>query len=120
VGRNAFSHLFIHVSSLPASRAFYVDRLGLEVLMEEPGYLRVGGGEGFHIGLEERPPAEVGGTGIEIVVRVGDVDVMASSLRDAGLEITDPEDQPWGDRHAWTNDPDGYRISIYSTRGGDR
>jgi catechol 2,3-dioxygenase-like lactoylglutathione lyase family enzyme len=120
MGRNAFSHLFVHVSSLAAARTFYVDRLGLEVLVEEPGYLQVGGGEGFHIGLEEGPPAEVGAVGIEIVVRVGDVDVTASALRDAGLEITDPADQAWGARHAWTHDPDGYRISIYSTRGGDR
>lgn len=120
MARNAFSHLFIHVTSLPAARRFYVDRLGLEVLNDEPGYLRVGGGEGFHIGIEERPAAEVGAVGIEMVIRVGDVDVTASALRDAGIEITDPADQPWGDRHAWTHDPDGYRISVYSTRGGDR
>jgi catechol 2,3-dioxygenase-like lactoylglutathione lyase family enzyme len=120
MGRNAFSHLFIHVTNLAAARTFYVDRLGLEILAEAPGSLRIGGGGGFHMRIEERPAVEVGAAGIEIVVRVGDVDVSASALRDAGLEVTDPEDQPWGDRHAWTRDPDGYRISIYSTRGGDR
>jgi catechol 2,3-dioxygenase-like lactoylglutathione lyase family enzyme len=25
-----------------------------------------------------------------------------------------PSDQEWGARHAWFEDPDGYRMSIYS------
>lgn len=49
------NHLFIHVADLSASRSFYVDALGLEVLFEEPGYLRVRGQDGFHIGMEQIP-----------------------------------------------------------------
>ncbi len=50
-----FSHLFVHVADLERLRRFYVDLLGLEAPMEGGGCLRVGGGDGFHIGLEERP-----------------------------------------------------------------
>jgi len=110
----SFSHLFVHVRDLERARRFYVELLGLEVLSETPGYLRLGGGDGFHIGLEERPARDVGAPGIELVVRVADVDVAAARLRAAGVPVTAPADQSWGARHAWLHDPDGYRLSVYS------
>ena len=47
------SHLFVRVHSLAETRRFYVELLGLEVLMEEPGYLRIGNPDGWHMGMEE-------------------------------------------------------------------
>jgi catechol 2,3-dioxygenase-like lactoylglutathione lyase family enzyme len=108
------SHLFMHVSSLERSRRFYVDLLGLSVLLEEPGYLRVGGADGFHIGLEERGPGQVGAAGIEIVIRVDDVDTTYARLAEQVPFESGPADQPWGARHVWLHDPDGYRLSLYS------
>jgi catechol 2,3-dioxygenase-like lactoylglutathione lyase family enzyme len=110
----SFSHLSIHVRDLERTRRFYVELLGLEILSEVPGYLRIGGGDGFHIGLEERPPRDVGAPGIELVLRVADVDATAARLRAAGVPVTAPSDQAWGARHAWLHDPDGYRLSVYS------
>lgn len=111
----AYSHLFVHVSSLERTRAFYVGQLGLEVLLERPGYVRIGGRDGFHIGFEERAAALIGSAGIEIVIRVDDVDVAYQRLRGLGVTFdTPPEDQPWGARHAWLHDPDGYPLSICS------
>ena len=46
------SHIFVHVRSLPRSRESWADRLGLDVLVDEPGYRRLGGGSGFHLDLE--------------------------------------------------------------------
>lgn len=110
-----YSHLFVHVTDLARTRAFYVDLLGLEALMEGGGYLRVGGGEGFHVGFEEREASEVGAAGIELVVRVDDVDAAYERLTTAGVTFdTKPRDQDWGARHAWLRDPDGYRLSIYA------
>ena len=109
-----FSHCFLHVADLGRTRAFYVDRLGLEVLVEGDGYLRLGGGGGFHLGVEERPASEVGAPGIELDIRVPDVDALAAELRLAGISLTEPSDQEWGARHAWLHDPDGYRLSIWS------
>ncbi|MGH2379911.1 MAG: VOC family protein [Candidatus Limnocylindria bacterium] len=107
------SHLFMHVSSLAESRRFYVDLLGLEVLIDEPGYLRVGNADGWHIGMEEATP--VGAPGIELVVRVPDVDAAHARLADAGVLFeTRPTDTDWGARHAWLRDPSGYRLSVYS------
>lgn len=112
----ALSHLFVHVSDLARTRAFYVDRIGLEVLMEHPGYLRLGGGGGFHLGLEERADAAViGAAGIELVIRVPDVDAAYRELTAVGVVFDEaPADMPWGARHVWLTDPDGYRLSLYS------
>lgn len=81
----SYSHLFVHVRDLEKTREFYAGLLGLTVLMEHPGYLRLGGGEGFHIGFEERDEAETGATGVEIVIRVDDVDTAYHRLRAAGV-----------------------------------
>lgn len=113
-GEPRLSHLFMHVADLAASRAFYVELLGLDVLFEEPGYLRVGGERGFHIGMEE--DLNTGSNGIEIVVEVRDVDEAWQRLVDHGIEFEGPPaDMPWGARHAWLRDPSGYRLSLYST-----
>jgi catechol 2,3-dioxygenase-like lactoylglutathione lyase family enzyme len=107
------SHLFVHVVSLDDSRHFYVELLGLEVLLEEPGYLRVGNADGWHIGMEEAQP--IGAEGIELVIRVTDVDTAYARLTDAGVTFESaPIDTDWGARHAWLRDPSGYRLSIYS------
>ena len=113
------SHLFMHVGSLAASRTFYADQLGLEVLAgsgeDGSGYMRIGGDNGFSIGMEERPAGELGSNGIEVVIRVDDVDATYARLRDQGVDFDGPPtDQPWGNRHCWLRDPDGYRLSLYS------
>ena len=109
-----FSHCFLHVVNLERTRAFYVGNLGLVVLAEGGGYLRLGGGGGFDVGVEERPASEVGAPGMELELQVPDVDALATALRDAGIDLTEPSDQEWGARHAWLHDPDGYRLSIWS------
>jgi catechol 2,3-dioxygenase-like lactoylglutathione lyase family enzyme len=114
MARPGFSHVFLHVTDLERTRAFYVDRLGVEVLMEGNGYLRLGGGGGFDIGVEERTASEVGAPGIELELEVPDVDALVAELREAGMSVTEPSDQEWGARHAWLHDPDGYRLSIWS------
>lgn len=109
------SHLFVHVADLAATRRFYIDLLGLEVLLEEPGYLRVGNTDGWHIGFEEAEP--VGADGVELVIRVPDVDAAHARLGDEGIEFdSPPTDTDWGPRHAWLRDPSGYRLSIFSDR----
>ena len=109
---SSLSHLFLPVRSLDEARRLYVKLLGLEVLVDEGGYVRIGGGGGFHIGVEEEPTSAVKQP--DIVVRVDDVDATVARLRQAGIEVTDPEDQEWGARHAWLHDADGRPISIYT------
>jgi len=83
------SHLFVSVRDLAATHRFYVELLGLEVLVGGPegGYLRLGGGGGFHIGFEAIPIAASPTPGIEIVVRVDDVDALYRRLITAGVAV---------------------------------
>ena len=114
------SHLFVSVRDLHATHRFYVEQLGLEVLVGGPDrtYMRVGGGGGFHIGFEVIPAAAVPTDGIEIRVRVDDVDATYERLVSAGLTFDGPPaDQVWGARHVWLRDPTGHRVSIFSTDG---
>ena len=105
------------VRSLEAARRLYVELLGLDVLIDDGGYVRVGGHGGFHVGLEEEPSGEI--KQADLVVRVDDVDATVGRLRAAGVEVTEPENQPWGARHAWLHDPDGRPISIFTPLAAD-
>jgi catechol 2,3-dioxygenase-like lactoylglutathione lyase family enzyme len=107
------SHLFVHVTDLAATRRFYVELLGLEVLVEGDGYLRVGNADGWHMGMEEATP--VGSDGMELAIAVHDVDATYRRLTEAGVVFdSPPAEMEWGARHAWLRDPSGYRLSIYS------
>jgi catechol 2,3-dioxygenase-like lactoylglutathione lyase family enzyme len=105
------SHLFMLTSDLDASRRLFVGLLGLEILTDEGGYLRVGGGGGFHLGIEK---GEAGPSpGLEIVVAVDDVDQAYLALERGGIAVeAPPEEQPWGVRHLWFRDHDGRRLSV--------
>jgi predicted enzyme related to lactoylglutathione lyase len=107
------SHLFITVTDLAVARAFWTDAVGLATLVDEGAYVRVGGGEGFFMGIEEA--AAEARQEVEVVVRVPDVDATYERMTAAGIEFeAAPTDMPWGARHAWLRDPDGRRVSLYS------
>jgi hypothetical protein len=71
------SHLFVHVDHQEPIRAFYVDGLGLDLVDDGSGYLRLGTSADFHIGVEVvsglQQPDEM-----ELVIRVPDVRVPAA------------------------------------------
>lgn len=106
------SHLFLLTSDLDVARRFFIDALGLRVTVDEPGYLRVEGEGGFHIGIEQGDPGPA--NSIEITIEVDDVEAAYRRALAAGVEFEGPPaDQPWGARHAWFKDPDGRRMSIF-------
>jgi catechol 2,3-dioxygenase-like lactoylglutathione lyase family enzyme len=115
--RAHLTHLFMECGDLAKTRWFWAEVIGVEVLEDRGAYIRVGGGGGFSIGIEQAAPGRVSGAGPEITVRVDDVDAAVERLREIGVEVTDPRDQPWGARHAWLRDPDGRPMSIYSSAG---
>lgn len=112
------SHLFSTVADLAAARAFWTEVIGLEVLVEDGDYLRVGGAGGFAMGIERAAAGEA--PQVEIVVRVTDVDAMYQRLISAGVECEGPpREMPWGARHVWLRDPEGRPISIFSSPDPD-
>jgi catechol 2,3-dioxygenase-like lactoylglutathione lyase family enzyme len=110
------SHLFVHVRDLDETVSFWTELVGLRLLVREPGYARVGTDDGFTLGLEERDQHLVGAVGITIAIEVPDVHVTYERMLAAGVAVAGPPAaQPWGAVHAFLEDPNGYRCSIFST-----
>jgi PhnB protein len=66
-----------------------------------------------------KPPTELGGTSVGIVLYVEDVDEVVQQAIDAGATVTLPvEDQFWGDRFGKVADPFGHEWQI-ATRTQD-
>ena len=109
----SLDHLYMQVSDLERSVAFY-ELLGFTTTRWRD-YVRLEGPDGVYIGMEQGRVA-VGGS-IELVVRVDDVDRRFQELSAAGIRFDgSPADQEWGARHVWLTDPDGNRLSLFSTR----
>ena len=113
------SHLFVTVGDLSAARRFWTEVIGLEVLVEDDEYLRVGGGGGFSMGMEGAGEGDE--SEVEIVVRVADVDASYERLQALAIACDGPPvEMPWGARHIWLRGPDGRRISLYSSEHVDK
>jgi catechol 2,3-dioxygenase-like lactoylglutathione lyase family enzyme len=117
----------VRCRDLAASRAFYVDLLGLEVVEEWDG----AGDRGFIVGFgpgdgslemlavdPESPrhvatfDGPVANDKIELQIRVDSVDEWAQRL--AGeVDIEGPVTRPWGNQYLWFRDPDGVRIAVF-------
>ena len=114
--RPQLTHLFMEVGDMEKAKWFWLEALGLQLLDDRGVYIAVGGHGGFAIGIEQAPKGQVSAEGPEITLRVDDVDAVVERLKSLGVEIEEgPSDQPWQARHAWLRDPDGRRMSIYST-----
>jgi catechol 2,3-dioxygenase-like lactoylglutathione lyase family enzyme len=71
-GRARLSHAYATVGDLAAARAFWTDLIGLEVLVDDDEYLRLGGGGGYTMGMERTTDGDA--PELEVVVRVADDD----------------------------------------------
>lgn len=116
---------------LEASRRFYVDVLGLEVVEEwgeagDRGFIvAFGQGAGFLelLGIDPDHPKHrpsfadsVANDKIELQIRVESVDGWVERLE--GLaEVDGPVTRPWGNRYLWIRDPDGVRIALFQGPG---
>ena len=116
---------------LAASRRFYVDLLGLDVVEEwnDPGdkgcIVAFGAGAGF-LELLAVDPAHpkhraalvdlVASDKIELQIRVDSVDAWANRL-DGSIEMEEPVTRPWGNRYLWVRDPDGVRVALFQEPG---
>jgi uncharacterized glyoxalase superfamily protein PhnB len=109
----------LSVADLASSLAFYQDLLGgTEIFRfpdEDPEFVTLKLGESdLGIGPVANPPLHgqaqrpASGHRIELCVWVDDVDEVAARVRAAGAPVVmDPADQPWGERCAFIEDPDG-------------
>lgn len=108
-----------HVTDIAAARAFYTEKMGLEVDVEQPGFVqfKAPNGAPFAISLASADPvaAELPGghsEPLELWWYVDDADTTYAELKDNGVEIVfPPKDMPFGRAFA-IQDPTGAHCFI--------
>ena len=127
------AHVCLFADDLEATRAFYADVLGLQVVFNflrdgEPFGFYLGAGGRSHIEVFRRADAEADRGRIDhLCLEVDNIDAAIAHIRARGVEVTDKRlgcDDTW---QAWITDPNGVRIELfeYSPKsaqftGGDR
>ena len=104
----------VYSADVERSARFYAQAFGFEQTYRWPSeggpleYVALRRGDShLGIGLGE------GRGGFELCLYVEDVDATAESLRTLGArEVAPPADQPWGERLAFFEDPDGHRLHV--------
>jgi lactoylglutathione lyase len=119
----------VYCERLRETLAFYRDLLGFEVSFAfpeegEPAFvsLALGGSElaladvrGQEAGTHGLPVRPIGGHRFEVCLQAEDVDAAVAELRAAGVPVlVEPADQPWGERLAYVQDPEGNPVMLYA------
>ena len=107
-------HVALNATNLAESRAFYVDALGLAEL-DRPDFgfpgLWLGLPDGRAVHLVEVPHEPH--SGYHFALEVADVDAAVTTLRAAGIEVSDAfELTPGSGRQAFVNDPAGNVVEL--------
>ena len=114
------TELFPVISSADIERSlgFYRDLLGGSVEFTFPGpdgrpaYVGVDIGTS-HIGIGHDPAAQPRGRTVSLWIYTDDCDAVIDRMRAAGTPILEePVDQPWGERVAKVEDPDGIVVHV--------
>jgi len=117
-----FNHAMIYVSNVEKSLAFYAGKLGFRVVgrFDYAGhavYARIRSPQGnttlaLHGPDREWKPMPTGG--IRLYFEVRELSAFCKRLAKNGVKLKQPpKKMPWGWRHAYLLDPDGYEISLY-------
>ena len=106
-------YVFAYVSDLARSKRFYGETLGWKLGTDEAEVAGFAFGSGYLVIHTDDRPSEARryAGGMQVEVRVDDLDAEHTRLRRLGVAVSDPRDQPWGERNFFFDDPDGYRWS---------
>ena len=115
----------LSVTDIDKSLAFYRDTLGGTIVYQFPpegppvfltlafGTTELGIGLVTDAPLHGRPLRPANGHRIELCITVGDTDAAIAALADIGAPtILGATDQPWGERMAYVEDPDGNLVML--------
>jgi len=107
--------------NLQATRDFYVEHFGLEVIFEASWIVMLGRSAGeISLGFmasthPTHPPGPdvFDGRGMIVTIQVDDAAKVCATLRRKGVPITyDLHDEPWGQRRFMTIDPTGILVDV--------
>ena len=115
----------VYVDDVARALGFYRDLLGFREAYRfppegEPGYValeldagRLGLSRADWPGPHGKPQRPVTGRPFELCLEAADVDALVDRLRAAGVPVlSEPADQPWGERVAFVEDPDGNPVHL--------
>jgi catechol 2,3-dioxygenase-like lactoylglutathione lyase family enzyme len=105
----------LHAQEPAASRAFYVDVLGLEVAMDL-GWIVTFSAPG-NSAAQISVMSQDAGASVQpdVSIEVDDVEAVHSAAQRLGYEIVHPlTDEPWGVRRFFVRDPTGKVINVLS------
>ena len=98
-----------------AAKRFYVDALGLDVLMDMGWIITYGSAERMTVQVSAMSEGGSGTPVPDLSVEVDDVDEALRRMRAGGFEIVyGPADEPWGVRRFYVRDPFGRLVNILS------
>lgn len=114
------SAITLFVSELSRSKEFYTLAFAADVVFEDANSACVqfdnvllnllSASEAD--GLVSEPGIGRRGTPVQFSIWVDDVDAACATLRERGVDVSDPVDRPWGKRTADLEDPDGVAWEI--------
>jgi catechol 2,3-dioxygenase-like lactoylglutathione lyase family enzyme len=108
--------VWLPVTDVQRSLAFYRDTLGLEEVRAADGWAELDA-NGLHIGLNATESPSGGGGGVIAFQPEGGLDAAVEQLRGDGVEIAgEISEHPWG-RVATFKDPDGNDLQLYEPPG---
>jgi catechol 2,3-dioxygenase-like lactoylglutathione lyase family enzyme len=106
---------------VPRAHAFYVELLGLADAFVSDWYVSLAAGDDATVQLgivareHDSVPAgfRAAGAGMLVTIEVDDVDAVHARAVARGLPFHVPlRDEPWGQRHFITEDPDGVLVDV--------
>jgi catechol 2,3-dioxygenase-like lactoylglutathione lyase family enzyme len=105
----------IHADDPGASRAFYVDVLGLDVAMDLGWVVTFAAPGNPTAQITLMQDDESASLQPDVSIEVDDVDAVHAAAQRAGYEIVHPlTDEPWGVRRFFVRDPNGKVLNILS------
>ncbi len=109
----------LRTANWPALVEWYREVLGLRVLVRviDDGYALLEAGDN-RLALLAREAAGDSSQRMSLAFEVSDVPKTCARLVRHGARVTHPERDPEGLREAYTTDPDGNRIRLFSWPGG--
>ena len=113
MGLVGIHHVSVNVDDVDAALAFYVNVLGLSVRRDRPEFSFGGawldaGGQQVHL-IEAIPPDNLGQ---HFALAFTDVASLVASLRDRGLEVTEPV-RSGTSLQSFISDPAGNRVELH-------
>jgi catechol 2,3-dioxygenase-like lactoylglutathione lyase family enzyme len=112
-------HIIANIATddVSATKRFYGDLLGLDVVMDHGWIASYGGPAQMSVQVSI---ASEGGSGTpvpDLSIEVDDVDAVLAAARAAGIAIEyGPADEPWGVRRFYVRDPFGKLVNILPHR----